>query len=410
MGKAKYYKRGKTKYPGVYYREVECLSRPGQKERVYIVSFRRDGKITECKVGYAYRDNMTPAKAAQVRAEYIEGKRKTPAEIKAEEKARIEAEDSKVTMNKLWDHLVKEKGHLPSFNSDDGRWRLYIKPDLADMDPADITRNHVKQIFAKMSKQGKSEATQRQVFTLIKRIVNLGVYDELCSPLNFKIKMPKLNNARERYLSREEAQKLMDKLKSTKRGIQTYNICLLSLNTGARFGEIANLKWADVSLDQKSIYIGDSKNGYARTVYMNDDVYSMFQSLDRGQPQALVFPSKAGKGKDQTKAEKVMDQISRKFFRALDDLKLNEGIDDARQKICFHSLRHTFASWAVIEGCDIYRLKEVLGHKSIEMTMRYAHLAPDAGRQVVSLVSGYQNGKVVSLDQARAEKQKAVNG
>jgi len=400
MGKSRYYKRGKTKYPGVYYREVECLSRPGQKERVYIVSFRRNGKTTECKVGYAYRDNMTPAKANQLRTEYIEGKRQTPAEIKAVEQTLKEQENSKLTMNKLWDHLKQEKGHLPSFNSDDGRWRLYIKPTLGDMDPADITRDHIKKIFAKMTKQGKSEATQRQVFTLIKRIVNLGVYDGLCQPLQFKIKMPKLNNARERYLSRDEAQKLMDKLKSTKRGLQTYHVCLLSLNTGARFGEIANLKWSDVNLEQKSIYIGDSKNGYARTLYMNDAVYEMFQTLQPGQPQDLVFPSKSGK---------VMDQISRKFFRAIDDLGLNEGIDDARQKICFHSLRHTFASWAVIEGCDIYRLKEVLGHKSIEMTMRYAHLAPDAGRQVVNMVNGYQNGKVVSLDQARKEKQAAVN-
>ncbi len=394
---SKYYKRGKTKYPGVYFREVECLTRPGQKERVYIVAFRRNGKLTEAKVGYAYRDNMTPAKANQIRMEYIEGKRKTPAEIKAAEKARKDQEDSRMTMNKLWDHLEKERGHLPSFNSDDGRWRLYIKPDLGDMDPADITREHVKKIFTRMSKQNKSEATQRQVFTLIKRIVNLGVYNGLCAPLQFKIKMPKLNNSRERYLSREEAERLLEKLRSTKRGL-TYQICLLSLNTGARFGEIAKLKWSDINTEQQSIYIGNSKNGYARTVYMNDAVLEMFNSMQPGQPQDLVFPSKTGEARD---------QISRKFYRAVDALGLNNGIDDARQKICFHSLRHTFASWAVIEGCDIYRLKEVLGHKSIEMTMRYAHLAPDAGRQVVNMVNGYQTGKVISLDSVR--RKQAVN-
>ena len=388
------------KYPGIFWREVDSITRPGKKERCFYAVFKRHGRTVEAKVGLQFRDDMTEAKAAQQRALMIEGKVKTPAEMRAEEKALKDQEAAKITMSKLWDHLEAEKGHKPSFNSDEGRWRLYIKPTLGDMDPADITRDHVKAIFEKMTKQGKSEATQRQVFTLIKRIVNLGVYDGLCQPLQFKIKMPKLNNARERYLSRDEAQTLLDKLKSTKRGLQTYHICLLSLNTGARFGEIAALKWADVNLDQKSIYIGDSKNGYARTVYMNEAVYEMFQGIKKGQPQELVFPSKTGG---------VMDQVSRKFFRTLDDLKLNKGIDDARQKICFHSLRHTFASWAVIEGCDIYRLKEVLGHKSIEMTMRYAHLAPDAGRGVVDMVNGYQSGKVVSLDQARKEKQSAVN-
>ena len=369
-------------------------------ERSYFVRFKKDGKLIEAKVGLQFQDDMTEARAAQQRALLIEGKAQTRQEQRQANRAKQEAEAAKMTMNKLWEHLKKEKGHLPSFNSDDGRWRLYIKPSLGDMDPADITRDHIKTILADMNKQGKSEATQRQVFTLIKRIVNLGVYDGLCHPLQFKLKMPKLNNARERYLSTEEAQKLLDKLKSTNRGLQTYHICLLSLNTGARFGEIAALKWSDINMDHKSIYIGESKNGYARTLYMNDIVYEMFKGLDRGQPQDLVFPSRTGG---------IQEQISQKFYRAVKDLGLNNGIDDPRQKICFHSLRHSFASWAVIEGCDLYRLKEVLGHRTIVMTERYSHLAPDAGRQVVNIVGGYQNGKVLSLDQARKEKQAAAN-
>jgi len=235
---------------------------------------------------------------------------------------------------------------------------------------------------------------------LLKRIVNLGAYHGLCHPLSFKIKLKKLNNARERYLSLDEAERLLDALKSNKRGRQTYNMSLLSLFTGARFSEIASLRWADINLDQKSIFIGESKNGSPRTLFMNDEIYKMFKSLKSGKPSDLVFPSRTGK---------VMDQISRLFFRTIEDLRLNEGIADARQRVCFHSLRHSFCSWAVLQGCDLYRLQKVVGHKTLEMTARYSHLAPDSGRAVVALVDGFKNGKVLSLDQARKEKQAAAN-
>jgi integrase len=61
-------------------------------------------------------------------------------------------------------------------------------------------------------------------------------------------------------------------------------------------------------------------------------------------------------------------------------LKLNEGIEDPRERVCFHTLRHTYASWAAMAGVPLYTVGKAIGHKSIIMTQRYAHLSPDSHR------------------------------
>jgi site-specific recombinase XerD len=90
----------------------------------------------------------------------------------------------------------------------------------------------------------------------------------------------------------------------------------------------------------------------------------------------LVFPGMGG--------VKIV-QISKTFKRTVDEL-FNKGVDDPRERVFFHSLRHTYASWLVMEGVDLYRVKELLGHKDLTMTQRYSHLAPDSLRGAVNIL------------------------
>ena len=70
------------------------------------------------------------------------------------------------------------------------------------------------------------------------------------------------------------------------------------------------------------------------------------------------------------------------------DAMFNEGVEDARQRVSFHTLRHTFASWLVQRGVDLYKVKELMGHEDIKMTMRYAHLAPEGLRKAAAVIEG----------------------
>lgn len=79
--------------------------------------------------------------------------------------------------------------------------------------------------------------------------------------------------------------------------------------------------------------------------------------------------------------------LSKTFKKVVDSIGLNKGITDPRERICFHSLRHTFASWAVIAGIPLYSVGKTLGHKTAVMTQRYAHLAPESHRSVFDAVA-----------------------
>ncbi len=69
-------------------------------------------------------------------------------------------------------------------------------------------------------------------------------------------------------------------------------------------------------------------------------------------------------------------------------MEFNSGVTDPRQRVCFHTLRHTFASWLAIQGEPLLAINELLGHKTLVMTMMYAHLMPDQKRRAVERLVG----------------------
>jgi site-specific recombinase XerD len=110
---------------------------------------------------------------------------------------------------------------------------------------------------------------------------------------------------------------------------------------------------------------------------MTVTVKDMLAAKEAGDPSVAIFPpAKGGKTREAPGT----------FERVVAELGLNAGIEDRRDKVVFHTLRHTFASWLVQGGIDLYRVKELMGHSVMAMTERYAHLAPDAGRVSVQVI------------------------
>ena len=149
----------------------------------------------------------------------------------------------------------------------------------------------------------------------------------------------------------------------------------LSLYTGMRFGEIASLTWQDIDFDNGIIYIKDPKNRKGRVAYMIEEVKEfLLNKKQNSDTNSLIFS---------TKNNDKMTAITNSFKHAVNMLGLNNGITDPRDKVVFHTIRHTFASWLVQDGTPLYTVKELLGHKSIAMTERYSHLAENTMREAV---------------------------
>ena len=153
-----------------------------------------------------------------------------------------------------------------------------------------------------------------------------------------------------------------------------WEMSLLSLHTGMRADEVFSLLWGHIDFDNGLIHIADPKGGAARDANMTKRVREMLTAKDEGEPGELVFKAVHG-GK--------IPEVSKTVLRTIKDLKFNDGIDDRRQKVSFHTFRHTFASWLAIQGTPILEIKELMGHKSLAMTERYAHLIPDQKRNSV---------------------------
>jgi integrase len=145
-----------------------------------------------------------------------------------------------------------------------------------------------------------------------------------------------------------------------------------------RAGEIFDLEWQDVDFDNKRLFVKDRKNDGNALLPMHNKVQEMLYIRRPQQATGYVFLS--------TKGEKIQE-ISGSYERTVEKLGFNANITDARRRVVFHTLRHTYASQLVMKGVDLYTVQRLMGHKDITMTQRYAHLAPEHLDKAVSVLN-----------------------
>ena len=111
-------------------------------------------------------------------------------------------------------------------------------------------------------------------------------------------------------------------------------------------------------------------------------------------PNSYIFTDEDG-GK--------IKEISKTFDRVIERLGFNDGVTDPRQRVVFHTCRHTFASWLAIQGTPLYTIAKLMGHKSISMSERYSHLSPDHKKDAVNGLEATlkKHGKVLRIRKAR---------
>ncbi|MFH0931873.1 MAG: site-specific integrase [Candidatus Zixiibacteriota bacterium] len=216
------------------------------------------------------------------------------------------------------------------------------------------------------NEQGKlsAPATVNRKITCLRHLLKKAVeWGKVSDNAARNIKLLRENNQRLRYLEKEEIKRLVDACCSHLRPI-----VILGLNTGMRKGEILGLKWREVDFEKGIIYLLDTKNGEKREVYLNELAKKALIAVRKHPNSPYIFCSPDGK---------PYTNVRRSFFTALKKC----GINDFH----FHDLRHTFASQLVMAGIDLNTVRDLMGHKSIEMTLRYAHLSPDHKKRAIEI-------------------------
>ena len=282
------------------------------------------------------------------------------------------------------EYLTWAKDEKKSHRDDEARYRNHIAQILAKSIATKIVVldiQRLKKTIKRKKTNGKSfsDNTVKHCISLVRGIFNYAITRKLFNgpnPVSETLKAHKgflkgASDKRTRFLSRDEAQTLLSEIKKV--SLQTYSICLVSLYTGLRMGEIFSLTWQDVDLVNKLIHVRNPKNNEARHAYLTPNLIEVFKELS-GKKSGLIFPDRNGKR---------IAQLSDTFDRAVIRLGLNDAHTDRLNKVVPHTLRHTFASWLAMQGQTILTIRDLMGHKSIEMTLRYAHLCPDQKRDAV---------------------------
>jgi integrase len=181
-----------------------------------------------------------------------------------------------------------------------------------------------------------------------------------------------------RFLTAEQVKQLLDACK-TSRNASLHSIVLMGITTGARKSEIRNMRWEHVSPDFTAITLPKTKNKNPRSVPIPDKIAAMLQRMKAENPDSVfLFPSPHN-------AEQSVD-----FDSAWKTARKEAKLEDFR----FHDLRHTCASHMAMNGGSLVAIAEILGHKTLQMVKRYAHIAPQHNLALANTVAGKVLGNV----------------
>ncbi|WP_425993100.1 tyrosine-type recombinase/integrase [Brevundimonas sp. TWP2-3-2] len=334
---------------------LECRSTGGKT--YYLRYADAAGRQRQFKIGKA--DDLTFAaakkRAQQLRSEVVMGG--DPGAAKAEAKT-VPLYRELAEM-----HLADAKIHQRSYSTTEMYMRRHILPKWGNVPLTDIENRAVGQWLAAKRAEGLAPATVEKIRVIFGRSFELGARWSIPgvdkNPTRGIPRKP-LNNARERFLSAEEAARLKEAAAGSNNP-QLLHIVSLLLLTGCRVRELLDSEWTNVDITRRSWLIPTSKTGKPRHVPLSSAALAVIAALPRfkGCPWLIPNPDTL----------KPFVSIKHGWQTAIMVARL--------PGVRIHDLRHSAASFMVNSGIDLFTVGKVLGHANVASTARYSHLAND---------------------------------
>ncbi|HEV3458245.1 MAG TPA: site-specific integrase [Thermoanaerobaculia bacterium] len=271
------------------------------------------------------------------------------------------------TLAELIDRYRQEK--LPDYDEGEQRQRAaklaWWRARLGDRYLSDLTPAAISDARSSLARMGPGEkpaapATQNRYLAVLRHALNIAKneWGWLEDNSAKKVRPKREPRGLVRYLSQEERERLLAACQESD-DPRLYPIVLVALSTGARKSEVVRLRWRDIALDRRTAVLQKTKNGERRTLVLAGQVLDVLKEMAcvRQIGSDLVFVGRRG-----------IAAFPRKPWDAAVQAA---GLEDFR----FHDLRHTFASYLAMSGATLPELCEALGHKTLAMVKRYAHLS-----------------------------------
>jgi len=286
-------------------------------------------------------------------------------------------EDQNLTVSKFAEEFLTvyaETNNKPSeVESKRMILNLHLVPAMGRLRLEEIGQRHIEAYKSRKAKEGLKAKTINNHLAVLGRMLGIAVEWGFLEHQP-KVRWLKTPEPQFDFLSFEEAEALLHAVEP-----EWLPMILTALHSGLRLGELLGLRWSDVDLEAKRIFvcraavrgiIGTPKSGKSREVPLTVQARDALRA-HRHLKGELVFCDERG-------GLLTKGQCRWPVWRACDEAQI--------RRIGWHVFRHTTASHLVMRGAQLKAVQEILGHSDIRITMRYAHLSPDVNRQAIELL------------------------
>jgi integrase len=268
-------------------------------------------------------------------------------------------------------YLPHVKSYKRSWCTDETVLRVHILPALGFQYVDLVRAEPIAALVERMREKGYATGTTNRVVIVLRHVFNLarkwrvpGVSENPTAGINLA---PDVK--RERFLSLEEAQRLIASMEQDENQVAAKAIMLLLL-TGARRNEITHARWEYLDWEKRTLLVPMAKSGKPRSIALNAAAMDLLRSIPRLDLNPYILPSP------------VTGEPSPSLFFPWERIRTRANLPDLR----LHDLRHSFASFLVNKGVSLYVVQGLLGHAHTKYTQRYAHLTPDTLRDAAETV------------------------
>lgn len=242
------------------------------------------------------------------------------------------------------------------------RFMAPILHKIGNVNVNKLKQEHIDQVALDLYPDAAMSTRVRQVYTPISSVLKHAAQRGWCD--DWTIKRPKHDNERVRWLTKDEAERLIAACAP-----HLKPLVIFLLYTGARCGEALWLEWKNVDLERKHVQFIDTKNGTSRGVPLHERVVETLNGLDVRDRSAVFRTHKGRPYRPPDSGDDGDTSAGSRIKVAFGNAVKRAGIADFRP----HDCRHTFATWHYQRNRDLGALQRLGGWKTLQMVLRYAH-------------------------------------
>ena len=362
-----YSKRINTKFSGIFYRETMTNDRI---DKTFYIRYKdENNKDKEIKVG-KYSEGYREAYCNQLRNEIITKQRtgEEPPSIASKKKKNI------LSIETIANDYFNYRKESKTKANDISQYNNHILPYFKNLDIETIDKNEILQFTNKLKKTKSkfkedllSDKSINNILNFLKTLIKHGFKNDFIkNDFSKYINLFDIDNAREKFLTKEEIKILYENSKNDE---TLYLLFKLALNTGGRLATLLNICKKDIDFTHNLITLKDFKNNSTYKAFLTENLKALLEI----RTIHLKMDDKLFVSNPERRLRSMLNELFNK------DINTN----DRKNKVVFHSLRHTFASHLAINGTPIFTIQKLMNHKDIRMTLRYAKLSPDSGRESI---------------------------